>query len=156
MDKTDGKLIIALQEGMPIISRPYKEMADRLGISEDEAITRVKKLKEAGLIKRIDFRLDLKRMGLATTLVACKIPEREIQRAKEIILNCGNVTHNYLRDHDLNMWFTLSAASTDRLRDLLVGLKERLKADRMLSLQTKNVFKLGFRLKVKNGWKGVV
>lgn len=149
IDDKDRKLVIMLQEGIPITTRPYKDMADTVGISEDELILRLKRLKETGLIKRIDFRVDLKRMGFVSTLVACRIPEREIPRAKDIILNCENVSHNYLRKHELNMWFTLSAPSFDVLDNLLARLKEKLNVDKILSFQTTKMFKLGFRLNVK-------
>jgi DNA-binding Lrp family transcriptional regulator len=140
---------LGLQEGIPVSARPYGELARRVGISEKEAISRLKKYKERGLIKRVDFRLDLKRIGLARTLLACKIPENDIPRAKEIISRCRNVTHNYLRRHDLNMWFTLSAPSAVRLNSLMASLKERLGAEKMLSFRTKKTFKLRFRLDVK-------
>ncbi len=151
MDDKDRELVVMLQEGMPITPRPYSDMARKIGISEDELFSRAKKLKDAGIVKRRDLRLDLKKIGLVTTLVACKIPGTEIQRAREVILNCQNVTHNYLRKHDLNMWFTLYAASEDELQSLLAGLKNELKADRMLSLETKEVFKLKFRLNMETG-----
>lgn len=148
MDSKDRKLILALQEGIPIASKPYRVIGVRLGASEEEVISRVKKLKDTGLIKRIDLRVDLKRVGFVTTLVACKIPDKEIRKAKDVILNYRNVTHNYLRKHELNMWFTLNAASLDKLRDLLADLKKVLKVERMLSFQTKNKFKLRFHLAV--------
>jgi DNA-binding Lrp family transcriptional regulator len=149
IDNTDRELIIALQKGLPITSRPYKEVANRFKLSEDDVIARVSKLKSMELIKRIDFRLDLKKAGVATTLIACKIPEDKIQDAKNIILNCKNVSHNYLRKHDFNMWFTLSADSAEKLDELLTDLKNKLDAEGFLSFPTKNVFKLGFRLNVK-------
>ncbi len=149
MDNIDKRIIIALQKGLPLTPRPYSEMAHKIGVSEDEIILRVKRLNQAGLIKRIDLRLDLKKMGFVTTLVACKVPGEEIRRAKDIILNCGNVTHNYLRNHEFNMWFTLCANSIEMLQSLLVELKKRLKVQQLLSFQTKNVFKLEFNLNVK-------
>lgn len=149
LDDKDAEVLMILQEGMPVTKRPYKETADMLGIPEGELILRVKNLKEMGLIKRIDFRFDLERLGLVSTLVACRIPKREIPRAKDIISDCKNVTHNYLRKHKLNMWFTLNAASFEELRNLLVILKEKLRPDKILSFQTKKIFKLGFRLNVK-------
>ncbi len=148
IDDKDREVLMMLQKGIPVTTRPYKEIADMFGISEDELILRIKKLKEMALIKRIDFRLDLKRLGFVSTLVACRIPKREIPRARQIILSCRNITHNYLRKHELNMWFTLTAGSFEELRNLLAILKVRLKADELLSFQTKKIFKLGFRLNV--------
>jgi DNA-binding Lrp family transcriptional regulator len=139
--------LILLQEGLPLTARPYRDAGGRLGLSEDEIISRIRKLKEKGIIKRIDFRLNLKKLGMVNTLVACKVSDTQIPSAKDIILNCRNVTHNYLREHELNMWFTLGAASNTGLGNLLVELKERLRVERLVSFMTKRVFKLGFRLK---------
>ncbi|MBU1924272.1 MAG: Lrp/AsnC family transcriptional regulator [Candidatus Omnitrophica bacterium] len=149
LDKKDKDIMIMLQEGLPLTLTPYKDIADKLGMPEDEMIHRARRLKDMGLIKRIDFRLDLRKMGFASTLVACSVPEKDIQNAKDVILKCGNVTHNYLRRHKFNMWFTLSAGSMDKLKKALIELKEKLHASPMLSFQTKDILKLGFRLDVK-------
>lgn len=149
IDDKDRKLIMMLQANIPITTRPYKGIADRLGISENEVILRLKKLKKTGLLKRIDFSFNLKEIGLVSTLVACRIPKRKVSKAKDIILTCKNVTHNYLRKHELNMWFTLTARSYSGLCGLLTGLKEKLKVDKLLSFPTKKIFKLGLRLDVE-------
>ena len=149
VDDKDRQLLKRLQEGIPVATRPYKEMADILGIAEDELILRLKRLKERGLIKRIDFRLNLQGLGFSSTLVAWRVPKKDIPKAKEIISSCKNVTHNYLRQHELNMWFTLSAASRDKLQELLASLKERVKPEQMLSFQTEKTVKLGFCLNVE-------
>lgn len=146
IDNKDKKLIMMLQKGIPITIKPYKDISDTLGIGEDELILRLKKLKNIGLVKRIDFRVNLKKIGFVGTLVACRIPHTEIPRAKDIILNCKNVTHNYLRKHKLNMWFTLTAPSSAALSELLTKLKEKLKINKILSLKTKKIFKVGLCL----------
>ena len=149
VDDKDRQLLMRLQEGIPVATRPYKEMADILGLGEDELILRLKRFKEMGLIKRIDFRLNFQGLGFASTLVACRVLRKDIPKAKEIISSCKNVTHNYLRQHELNMWFTLSAASRDKLQELLASLKERVKPEQMLSFQTEKTVKLGFCLDVE-------
>lgn len=148
VDNKDALLVMALQDGIPITSRPYKNIAERLGISEDEVTFRLRKLKKIGLIKRVDLRVNLKKIGLASTLVACKINRKKILKAKDIIANCKNATHNYLRKHNLNMWFTLSAESPDALSKLLAKLRQELNTDKLLNFQTKKIFKLEFRLNI--------
>lgn len=148
MDNKDKLLVMALQDGLPITARPFKNVAEKLCMREDEAILRLKRLKKTGLVKRVDFRVNFKKIGLVSTLVACRVPRKKIPEAKEIISDCKNVTHNYLRKDNLNMWFTLSAESPEALRILLFKLKQRLKADKLLTLQTKKIFKLDFRLNI--------
>jgi radical SAM protein with 4Fe4S-binding SPASM domain len=149
VDNTDRRLLLALQEGMPIVAKPYEALARKVGISEEETISRLKAHKESGLVKRVDLRLDLKKIGLSRTLVACRVPDNDIPRAREVISSCSNVTHNYLRRDSLNMWFTLNAPSIQKLTDLLVDLKHKLGAEEMLSFKTKKTFKLRFRFNVK-------
>lgn len=148
MNNTDRKILTLLQEGIPITKRPYKDIAYMLGIPEDEIISRAKRLRYTGLIKRVGFSINLKKMGFVSTLVGCKIPIREIPRAKDIIMDYNNITHNYLRKHELNMWFTINAPSSATLGRMLTKLKKKLNANKVLSLKTLRIFKRDFRLNV--------
>lgn len=145
-DAVTNKLLLSLQEGMPISAYPYRSLAEELGLSEDEVINRVRQLKRRGLLKRVGLSLNTQKLGLASTLVACRIPKKEIARVKQLINACGNITHNYLRKHRLNMWFTVSAASERKLNDTVMMLKKKMTAKEMVSLPTQKVFKLRFRL----------
>ena len=147
-DAKDRRVLTALQDGIPISNRPFKDMADSVGLDEDDLIKRVNRLKDTGLLKRIDFRLNFDELGIASTLVGCRMPENRLDRAKETISACRNITHNYLRKHRLNMWFTLSATSTEALNSLLTKLRADLGADEMISFPTRNRLKLGFNLDV--------
>ena len=147
-DLKDKQVLTALQAGMPISDRPFKDIAAEIGIDEDELIERVSKLKDAGVLKRIDFRLDFDKLGIVSTLVGCRIPADRLDRVKKMISDCRNVTHNYLRKHRLNMWFTLSAASEDALNEILIGLRDELDADELISFPTRKRLKLGFSLDV--------
>jgi len=147
-DIKDKRVLMALQGSIPISDRPFKEMADSVGLDEDDLIERVNRLKDTGLLKRIDFRLNFDKLGIASTLVGCRIPEDELDRAKETISACRNITHNYLRKHRLNMWFTLSAVSEEALNSLLAKLRNDLGVDEMISFPTRNRLKMGFSLDV--------
>jgi DNA-binding Lrp family transcriptional regulator len=147
-DIKDRRVLTALQGGIPISDRPFKDMAGIVGLDEDDLIERLNRFKDTGLLKRIDFRLDLDKLGIASTLVGCRIPENKLGRAKETISACRNITHNYLRKHGLNMWFTLSAVSEEKLNSLLAGLRDELEADEMISFPTRNRLKMGFSLDV--------
>ena len=149
IDIKDRQVLMALQDGIPISDRPFKDMGAILGLGEDELIERINKFKDTGLLKRIDFRLNLDKLGMASTLVGCRIPADRLDRAKEAMAVCRNVTHNYLRKHRLNMWFTLSAKSEAELNGALSDLRNEVKADEMISFPTINRLKLGFSLDVE-------
>ena len=148
IDAKDRQVLTALQAGIPISDRPFKDMAAGVGIDEDDLINRIAGFKETGILKRIDFRLNFDKLGIASTLVGCRISADKLARAKETIAACRNVTHNYLRKHRLNMWFTLSAISEEKLTSLLAKLRNDLGADEMISFPTRNRLKSGFGLDV--------
>ncbi len=145
----DKKILMRLQEGLSLNAKPYEELAFNLGVTELEVLDSVRKLNEEGFLKRIDFRLDLKKIGIESTLVGCKVPKEQLEQAKNVISSCKNVTHNYLRKHDYNMWFTLSAGSLGKMKRLLSIMRERINSDDLVSFRTKNILKLGFRLNAK-------
>lgn len=118
-------------------------------MAEKDVMARLTQLNKKGVLRRIGFSFDTRKLGLSSTLVACKIPRKKIARASKIISANTNVTHNYQRRHRFNMWFTLSAASREKLDAILAGMKNQLGADELISLPTKNVFKLRFRLNAK-------
>ncbi|MBF0521957.1 MAG: Lrp/AsnC family transcriptional regulator [Candidatus Omnitrophica bacterium] len=146
LDEVMKKILFRLQEGLPISPRPYKELADELGLSEEEMVARLSWLQEEGFLKRINFSFDLNKLGVVSTLVGCRIPKKNINMAQKVINAYGNITHNYLRKHRLNMWFTLSAKSRKRLQTEVARLREELMAEEIVSLPTQKVHKLRFRL----------
>ena len=148
MNETTKKLLSRVQQGMPISSRPYRDLGQDLGLTEDEVIKRLGCLRKRGLLKRLDFSVDTRRLGLVSTLVACRIGRKNIPKAKRVLDGYGNITHNYLRKHRLNMWFTLSAASWKKLNETVSEIKSELAPQELVSLPTRKVYKLKFKLDV--------
>ncbi|MBF0486450.1 MAG: Lrp/AsnC family transcriptional regulator [Candidatus Omnitrophica bacterium] len=146
MDDTMKKLLLRLQEGLLISVAPYKALSQELGVEEGETIKRLGWLRRKGYLRRIGFSMNTRKLGLTSTLVALSVPPRRIAKAQKVIAAYGNITHNYLRCHRLNMWFTLTASSKKMLGETLKRLKQELMADELISLPTKEVFKLRFRL----------
>ena len=146
MDEKMKDLLRLAQEGMKISGRPYRDLGNEIGLSEDEVISRLTALRKSGLLKRMDISIDTRKLGLTSTLVACRIPKKDIQNAKKVLDTHGNITHNYLRKHRLNMWFTLSAISKKKLDHALVKIKNNLEPKEIVSLPTEKVYKLKLQL----------
>jgi len=106
MDDIDRRLLNEIQSDFPITKRPYKDLGARLNRSEHEILKRVERLKKEGIIRRIGGSFDSQRLGFATTLCAAKVPDDKINRFVEVVNKYPEVTHNYLRDHHYNIWFT--------------------------------------------------
>ena len=111
MNDIDRRLLNEIQSDFPISKRPYKDLGARLDCSEDAIFERIERLKKEGIIRRIGGNFDSQRLGFATTLCAAKVPDDKINRFMEFINKYPEVTHNYIRDHNYNIWFTFVAPS---------------------------------------------
>ncbi|MBF0384278.1 MAG: Lrp/AsnC family transcriptional regulator [Candidatus Omnitrophica bacterium] len=148
LDDLMKSILSKTQQGLEISAEPYKSLAKSCGIEERELISRLKWLKKEKLLKRINFSFNTKKLGLVSTLIGCQIPEEKIKTTREIINNRQNISHNYLREHRLNMWFTLSARSKQELKFNLDELKKKLKPKEIVSLPTEKLYKLRLNLNV--------
>ena len=109
MNDIDRRLLNEIQSDFPITKRPYKDLGARLNYSEDEILERIGKLKKEGIIRRIGGNFNSQRLGFATTLCAAKVPDDKIKGFVKMVNKYPEVTHNYLRDHHYNIWFTFVA-----------------------------------------------
>ena len=85
-------------------------MAEKLNVTEEEVLTLVQKLKDDKIIRQTSAIFDTKRLGYKSSLVAFKVAEDKIDAAADIINKHPGVSHNYLRNHDYNIWFTMAVA----------------------------------------------
>lgn len=108
LDDTDRRIVNALQEGFPLSPRPYAEAAERLGLSEDELIARLKRLLETRAITRFGPFLDAAAIGGAFCLCAMAVPTDCFEVVMTQVNARPEVAHNYQRTHRLNMWFVLA------------------------------------------------
>ena len=125
LSSLDKALLNMMQSNFPLNMYPYKTMADKLGVTEEEIIARIEALKEAGIIRRIGAVLDARRLGFFSTLCAAKVSGDKINEVAEIINKYDGVTHNYRRTHEYNLWFTLTAPSQEESRIIIDELMEK-------------------------------
>jgi len=119
-DQTDLAILTALQEDLPLVSRPWEAIAERLGITETEIISRMKMLKDTGIIRDISPVLESHPLGLhAATLVALHVPEERIDEIAAIISSYAEVSHNFQRDHYYSLWFTIAAQNGEGIHNVL-------------------------------------
>jgi DNA-binding Lrp family transcriptional regulator len=119
-DKTDLAILNALQDDLPFVSRPWKAIADRLGMSETEILRRIKILADAGIIRGISPVLESCRLGLhAATLVALHVPEERVDEIAAIISSYPEVSHNFRRDHFYALWFTIASQNGEEIQRVL-------------------------------------
>ena len=150
IDLFDKQLLNDIQWVFPLVDRPYLEISKRHNMSEDEVMRRIAYMKDMGLIRQINAIFDTRRLGYKSALVAFAVmPDKLDSVANEVNKHPG-VSHNYERNHDFNMWFTLAVPpygemkkDLDRLASLNGVIKYRL-------LPTLKLYKIGVRLDMVN------
>jgi DNA-binding Lrp family transcriptional regulator len=150
MDRTDRELLQAAQEAVPLEKRPWNVMGEMLGIPEGEVLERLKSLHEEGVLSSVAPILEANRVGLyASTLVAMQVPEERLQEVAGIVNEYEGVSHNYQRDHQYNLWFTLTMPDDDSLAGTLEEILERtgIPESDVLDLPIIRRFKIGVRFR---------
>ena len=147
-DAIDSQLINLLQHEFPLVKEPYKELAKMLNIHEAEILSRIRRLKANGVIREIGPIFNSEMIGLTSTLVALKVPEDTVDGAAQIINSYIGVTHNYEREGDYNIWFTLAATSGEALASTLEEIKEKIHPMHSLVVPVKRVLKIKTNFKV--------
>ncbi len=142
MDHVDRSILNEIQSHFPIISRPYREVARRLELSEEEVIQRVRRLKEIGVIRRIGGNFHSNRLNFTSTLCAAKVPEERLDQFVEVVNRYPGVTHNYLRDNPYNVWFTFIAPDMDAIKKALDEISKETGITDILNLPALKMFKI--------------
>ena len=124
VDDVDARLIDGYQSGFPVVERPFRVVAEELGISEDEALARVERLHDAGIVRRFGAVLNPPVVG-SSTLAALQVPEDRFEAVAEVVNGYPQVNHNYRRDHEWNMWFVITAGSRATRDRILTEIEAR-------------------------------
>mgnify|MGYP001616210019 CR=1 FL=1 len=141
LDNIDQKLLNRLQVRLPLISQPFASIGQDLGVTEDEVIRRLGRLKSDGIIRQIGPLLDAKKINYKTTLVAMRVAESELEKVTQLLADYP-VSHAYERDHYFNLWFTLALPAPADTDDELKRMVSPLKAEACFSLPAIKLFKL--------------
>ncbi|WP_028320671.1 siroheme decarboxylase subunit alpha [Desulfatiglans anilini] len=142
MDDTDKAILNEIQSDFPITSRPYRDLGERLNLGEEEVISRVQRLKEAGVIRRIGGNFHSNRLHFTSTLCAARVPAEHVERFVDVVNRYPGVTHNYLRNHPYNIWFTFIAEDMDRIEQALAEISAETGGVEILNLPAKKMFKI--------------
>jgi len=148
MDEIDKNILNMLQNEFPLVPCPFRVVADRLGVGEEDVLDRVKKLKEDGVIRRIGAVFDPRMLGYVSTLCAARVPEEKVALFTASVNASPYVTHNYRRNHDYNVWFTIIAPSAAAMEDFIAQVKNRTGIKDILNMRAVRTFKIDARFDV--------
>ena len=125
MDDIDRKIVNLLQSGFPIAERPYRQVAQTLGLTEDRLIERIRCMLDVGALTRFGPLYQVERLGGAYALAAMKVPAQEIERVALAVNGLPEVAHNYEREHAFNLWFVLATETPQGI----AGAAQRIERD---------------------------
>jgi len=150
LDEFDKKLLDTMQGKFRIVPRPYAEVATVLGVEEDVVLTRVAELIEQRIIRQVTPIFDTRALGFQSMLVAAKVDPEHPWRPAKIVNAHPGVSHNYLRNHEFNMWFTVATEpdSPLGLEGTLDVLKAETGAESVRQLPTLKLFKIRMDLEM--------
>lgn len=141
LDALDKRILSLIQSGFPLESRPYRTIGEAVGASEEDVFARVRDLKKRKIIRRIGANFQSAKLGFRSTLCAAKVPESEMDAFTAEVNRHTGVTHNYLRDHTYNIWFTVIGPSWEAVCELLAGITEKTGIP-ILNLPARRMYKI--------------
>ncbi len=150
LDKKDKELLQLMQDEFPLEERPWMILGEKLGVTEEDVFARVKKLSDNGVIRKLRTILDAQKLGsCSSTLMAMKVPEDNMEYVAGVVNEYMSVTHNYRREHDYNLWFTVTTCGDTDLEETVEEIKRRtgIPDSDTIDLPTTHVFKIDVRFK---------
>jgi len=121
-DELERQLLGDFQRDFPLTPRPFAEIAARLGADETSVLDALKRLRDEGAVSRVGAVIAPHRAG-ASTLAAMAVPPAHLEEVAALVSSYPEVTHNYEREHELNLWFVVAAASRARVAGVLAGIE---------------------------------
>jgi siroheme decarboxylase len=157
LDEGDRRLLNLMQGSFPIEPRPYAAVAHAAGVTEERVLKRVSQLLEQRIIRQVTPIYDTRALGYSSMLVAAKVDPEHPWRAAKVVNSHPGVSHNYLRNHDFNMWFTLATEpdSPLGLEGTLELLGELTGAESIRQLPTLKLFKIRMDLEMEGDTKAL-
>ncbi len=151
LDDVDRRLLNLMQGSFPIAPRPYAHVASLAGIEPTDAMTRVQRLLDKRIIRQVTPIFDTRALGYSSMLVAAKVDPEHPHRAAQVINAHPGVSHNYLRNHEFNLWFTIATEPDSELglEGTLEVLAREAGAESVRQLPTLKLFKIRMDLEME-------
>ncbi|MGD9573564.1 MAG: AsnC family transcriptional regulator [Thermoleophilia bacterium] len=147
-DEADRELLNQLQAGLAFVREPFREIGERIGMDEEEVLRRLRRLKDAEIVRQLSAIFDTRALGYESTLVAARYPDDRLFEAADIVGGHPGVSHNYRRTHAFNLWYTLAVEPESELG--LQGTMDRLHeasgAESTRMLPTIKLYKINVQL----------
>jgi len=147
MDSIDASIVNCLQEGLPVCARPFDEVADSLGLSVDELLSRLQRLLDDRVLTRFGPMYNAESMGGALSLCAMQVPTDRFEEVAGQVNAFAEVAHNYERDHLLNMWFVVATERPEQAAAVITEI-EQVSGCQVYDMPKLEEFYIGLKLAV--------
>lgn len=151
MEALDQKILEIVQDGFPLEERPYAALGRLLGVSEDAAFDSVECLRKSGVIRRLGGVYDSRRLGYISRLCAGVVSEDKLEGFAAAVDKIPAITHNYVRSHAYNVWFTVIARSESEIQETVRGLEAETVLHDAHVLSASKMFKINTVMKAASG-----
>jgi DNA-binding Lrp family transcriptional regulator len=153
LDEADKRLMNLLQSSFPLDPEPYALLASEAEMELDDVLARTRRLLDKRIIREITPIFDTRTLGYDSMLVAAKVDAEHPQRPAAIVSAHPGVSHNYLRTHEFNLWFTIAVPPDSELGldGTLEALMRETSAESMRQLPTLTLFKINMNLEMEKG-----
>ncbi len=148
MDNLDKEILNEIQWTFPLTPKPYSEMAKKFGLSEQDMMQRLRVLKDAGIIRQISAIFDTRKLGYKSVLVAMAIEPEKLDHIANQVNRHPGVSHNYERNHEYNLWFTLAVPPGSDLKTEIDKFSKLPGIKKTRLLPTIKLFKIGVKLEM--------
>jgi siroheme decarboxylase len=150
IDPLDKQLLNDIQWTFPLSDRPYLEIAEKHRLSEEDVMRRISLMKRSGLIRQINAIFDTRKLGYKSALVAFAVEKKKLDSVAQEVNKHPGVSHNYERDHEFNMWFTLAVPPDGDLKKDLEQMASLEGVIKFRLLPTLKLYKIGVKLDMVN------
>jgi len=153
MDGVDKEILNRIQREFPLAREPFEALGAPLGLPGDEVIRRIEALKRGRVIRQVSAIFDTRVLGYESSLVAATVPADRLAEGAKAINSHPGVSHNYERDNEFNLWYTVAVPPDSRLGlEGTVDVLHKISgATRTRILPTLKLFKIGVTLDMKEG-----
>jgi siroheme decarboxylase len=153
LDDTDRKLLNLLQWEFPHAVRPWRELGAKLNLPEADVLARTRALREGGVIRQIGAIFDTHRLGYTSALIAVRTEPAQLEKVAQALNRHPGVSHNYQREHQFNLWFTLAVPPGASLEAEVKRITDLPGVEQVRLLPTIKLFKIGVKLDMERDEK---
>ncbi len=151
LDPLDEDILRLMQDEIPLVSRPFKAVADKLGVTEEEVIERVKRMIDSGVVRRFSASIRHRKLGIkANPMIVWKVPEERVERIGKLFSSFDEVTHCYERatvpgKWEYNVYTMVHGYDTDSVEDIAKKLAEAAGIDDYMMLYSVKEYKKTYK-----------